>query len=154
MKISRKLMWGFSLGGVALVFVGGMAYYMNAVAMSESRRVIDVNSKLVEHGQRMRANINMMRRYEKDLFLNLGDPAAMAKYQKSWTEAREHAKKRMEQLARLESDPKQQATLAEINSQLEAYAKGFAGVVAQIQSGAIKTPVEANRGIGQFSRRK
>ena len=143
-------MWGFSLGGLAVAFVGVMGFYMNDVAMIESRRVIEVNTKLVEHGQRMRANINMLRRYEKDLFLNVGDSAAMAKYQKSWTEAREHAKQRMEQLARLETASKGQASLSEINGQLEAYAKGFASVVAQIESGAIRTPVEANRAIGQF----
>ncbi len=150
MKISRKLMWGFGLCAVAVAFVGGMGYDMNATITSSSRRVIEVNTKLVEHAQRMRANINMLRRYEKDLFLNVGDAAAIAKYQKSWDEAREHAKKRMTELTRLETGPKDLAILAEINGQLEAYAKGFASVAGQIRSGAIKTPAEANRAIGEF----
>ena len=150
MKISRKLMWGFGLCAAAVAFVGGMGYYMNAAITSSSRQVIEINTRLVEHAQRMRANINMLRRYEKDLFLNIGDAAAIAKYQKSWDEAREHAKQRMTELTKLETGPRDLAALAEINGQLEAYAKGFAAVVGQVRSGAIKTPAEANRAIGEF----
>lgn len=150
MKISRKLMWGFGLCAATVAFVGGMGYYMNTTITGSSRRVIDINTKLVEHAQRMRGNINMMRRYEKDLFLNIGDAAAMAKYQKSWDEAKENAIQRMDQLGKLETRQKDQATLATINNQMEAYAKGFASVVAQIRSGVVKTPAEANRAIGEF----
>ncbi|HEX4844758.1 MAG TPA: methyl-accepting chemotaxis protein [Geothrix sp.] len=150
MKISRKLRWGFGLCAGAVALVGGLGYFMNTRISGFSRQVIQVNSKQVDHAQRLRANINMLRRYEKDLFLNLGDAAAVAKYQKSWDEAREQAKKRVAELTRLETEPKNLATLAEINVQLEAYAKGFASVAGQIQAGAIKTPAEANRAIGEF----
>ena len=97
MKISRILMWGFGLCGLAVAFVGGVGYYMNTMATSSSQRLITVDTKLVEQAQRLRANINMLRRYEKDLFLNAGDAAAVAKYQKSWDEAKEHAQQRMAQ---------------------------------------------------------
>jgi len=150
MKISLKLRWGFGLCAGAVAIVGGLGYLMNTRITSSSRQVIEVNTKLVEHAQRMRANINMLRRYEKDLFLNLGDATAITKYQKSWDEARDHAKKRMTELSRLETEPKDLATLSEISGQLEAYAKGFASVVGQIRAGAIKTPAEANRAIGEF----
>jgi methyl-accepting chemotaxis protein len=150
MRISQKLMWGFGLCGLAVAFVGGMGYYMNTMITSSSQRLITVDTKMVEHAQRLRANINMMRRYEKDLFLNAGDAAAMAKYQKSWDEAKEHAQQRMAQLAKLSPNPKDQEALAVIDGQLNAYAKGFASVTAQVRSGAIRTPAEANRAIGEF----
>jgi methyl-accepting chemotaxis protein len=112
--------------------------------------VIEGNTKLVEHAQRLRANINMLRRYEKDLFLNIGDAAAITKYERSWNEAREHTQQRMEQLVKLRSESKDQDDLAAISGQLEAYAKGFGGVVARIRAGAIRTPSDANHAIGEF----
>jgi methyl-accepting chemotaxis protein len=150
MKISQKLVWGIGLCAATMAFVGGMGYYLNTALTRSSGQVVKVDTKVVELAQRMRANINLMRRYEKDLFLNIGDAAAMAKYQKSWDEAKRLAKERMAELASLETDPKDTQVLAEITTQLEAYAKGFASVVAGIQAGEVRTPAEANRAIGQF----
>jgi methyl-accepting chemotaxis protein len=150
MKITKKLVLGFGACALAMGFVGAMGFFMNTTITSSSRRVIEGNTKLVEHAQRMRANINMMRRYEKDLFLNIGDAAAVTKYEKSWHEAKEHAQQRMAQLAKLSIDPKDQDALAAINGQLDAYAKGFTGVVARVRAGALRTPAEANRALEEF----
>ncbi len=150
MRISRKLIWSFGLCALAVAFVGGVGFYTNAAIANSSRHVIHVDTKLVEHAQRMRANLNMMRRYEKDLFLNLGDTTAMAKYQKSWGEALDHAQQRMVQLAELETKPESLEGLASISGQLDAYARGFTEVVGRIHSGSIHTPAEANRAIGEF----
>jgi methyl-accepting chemotaxis protein len=125
--------------------MGGFGLFETQSIIQSSRDVIERDTKVVEFAQRMRANINMMRRYEKDLFLKVADPSAVLKYQKNWEGALDHAKQRMELLTKMETDPKDQVTLATISHELEAYASGFSGVVVQIQSGAIKSSSEADR---------
>ncbi len=150
MKIRHKLILGFGLSALAAAFIGCFGLYETQAIAQTSSKLIEVDLKLVEQAQRMRANINMMRRYEKDLFLNLNDNAAITKYQKQWEQAREHAMGRMGELSKLEKEPKDQELLAAVARNLDHYAKGFQGVHGRIQSGAITTPTEANRAISEF----
>ena len=75
MKISKKLVIGFGGALFSLLFVGGMGIYEIIRLAAINNHLVQVESKLVEDSQRLRANINMMRRYEKDAFLNIADPA-------------------------------------------------------------------------------
>ncbi len=150
MKIRTKLTLGFGLSALAVAVVGCIGLYETEAITRSSRQVITVNTKLVEHAQRLRANINMMRRYEKDLFLNLGDASSITKYQKSWDEAKDHARQRIERVTRLVTDAKDLEAMASISRNLEVYNNGFAGVVGRIRSGAIRTPVDANNATGEF----
>jgi methyl-accepting chemotaxis protein len=150
MNIGTKLLLGFGLNALAVAVVGGLGLYETHQIAVTSDQVIEVDMKLVEHAQRMRANINMMRRYEKDLFLNLGDAAQIAKYQKQWEEARDHAKKRMEELVKLEVEPADRENLASVVRQLDSYSTGLAGVISRIKGGAITTPADANKAVGEF----
>jgi methyl-accepting chemotaxis protein len=150
MKIKNKLALGFGVGALLVALVGIIGVYETHVIAGAGDQAINVSTKMVENAQRMRANINMMRRYEKDLFLNLGDAASLVKYRGSWEQAREHAQQRMARLGKLETEAKGLETQAGISRNLDAYAAGFAAVVARIQSGAITTPVEANRAVNEF----
>ncbi len=150
MDIKRKLVVGFGANALALVLIGGIGLFGISRVASTSTQVLDGGTKLVEHSQRMRANINMMRRYEKDAILNLGDAAKLAQYEKQWGEARDHAAKRLEALTRLESKTEDLAVLAGIGKHLETYANGVSGLFARIRGGAITSPVEANRALGEF----
>ena len=150
MKISRKLNLGFGVCALAVALMGGVGLFETKEVIRTTSCIIEVDLKLVEHAQRMRANINMMRRYEKDLFLSAGDAAGQAKYEKQWQGAREHAKERMIQIKKLESEPKDLETMTAIERGLDAYAAGFTQVAARLRTGAIKSPVEANQAIAEF----
>jgi len=150
MKIRNKLRIGFGTSSLVVALVAVMGIYVTQEISTTSNRAINVSTKLVEHSQRMRANINMMRRYEKDLFLNLGDSERLEKYQKSWAVAHEHANQRMQQISQLETEPKDIENLASISRNLESYAAGFATVVNRIRSKAIVTPSDANRAVDEF----
>ena len=150
MKISRKLNLGFGACALAVALMGGVGFLAMQQVIQTTSRIIEVDLKLVEHAQRMRANINMMRRYEKDLFLSASDGASQAKYEKQWQEAREHAKERMGQIKKLESEPKDLETMTAIERGLDSYAAGFTQVASRLRTGAIKSPVEANLTIAEF----
>ena len=150
MKIGTRLILGFAVCLAFLLMLGGVGIYELRDMSNKSDAVIKVDSKIVESAQRLRANINMMRRYEKDAFIAIPDLAKVDDYAKKWGEAREHAKKRLETLVKLEDETKHKELLAGINKSLDSYEAGFIKVVGQIKSGAITTTQEANKAIGEF----
>ncbi|MEI6207455.1 MAG: methyl-accepting chemotaxis protein [Desulfuromonadales bacterium] len=156
LKIGTRLFVSFT---VVLLFIitigiasykgmGKMSFYIDDLANNDGA--------LMDNGQRARANINMMRRYEKDLFMNIGDGAKMEEYKKKWDDAREHFNKRMDESAKLLSDPanpdgiKDKETIGTIRKHMDAYAAGFTTVYDQIKAGTITTPQDANKAIGQY----
>jgi methyl-accepting chemotaxis protein len=97
-----------------------------------------------------------MRRFEKDLFINIGDASKMDEYKKKWETTRENFDKRLEESGKLVSDPnypdsvKDKETLVAIKKLTDAYADGFNKVCGQIMAGEITTTQDANKAIGQY----
>ena len=150
MKIGTRLILGFGVCLCFLLMLGGFGTYALKNMAHKSDAVITTDSNAVEYAQRLRANINMMRRYEKDAFINIADLAKVDAYVKQWGEAREHAKIRLEALTKLEEEAKGKEMLAGISKSIDAYEAGFKKVVEQIKGGAITTTEEANKAIGEF----
>ncbi len=150
MKIGSRLILGFAVCLVFFVLLGGLGIYELQDISSRSSKVIDVNLKLVENALGLQTNINLLRRYEKDAFINLADPAKVDEYVKKWGEARDNARKRLDVLTKLDQDPKSKEVLAGINDSLDSYETGFKRVADQIKSGSITTTQDANKAIGEF----
>jgi len=150
MKISQKLIIGFSSSLFSLILVGGLGIYKIKMVANINNHLVQVESKLVEDSQRLRANINMMRRYEKDAFLNIADPTKVKEYQHQWVDSMDHARQRLEEMNKLETVPDCIQTLAEITKNLTVYESGFKAVLSQIQERKIISPEEANQAIGSY----
>ncbi|MGD0585396.1 MAG: methyl-accepting chemotaxis protein, partial [Oryzomonas sp.] len=117
---------------------------------SMCKEAIENDAASAENAQQMRAIMNMMRRYEKDAFINISDPAKVDGYVKQWSESREHAKKNMEVLQKIKKEAKDIEVLIAINKALDSYDAGFNKVLVQIKSGAITTTQDANKAIGEY----
>ncbi len=150
MKIGTRLIFGFGVCLFFLLLLGAVGLYETKVITAKGDKTIEVDSKIVESAQRLRANINMMRRYEKDAFINISDLAKVDEYAKQWSEAREHAGKRMAILTKLEKEAKDLELLTGISKELEGYEAGFKKVLEQIKSGAITTTQDANKAISEY----
>ena len=160
MKISTKLRLGFAIIAVLLVVVAIVGYWgvnrmndlLDEYAMTEG--------KLVEYAQRGRANINMLRRYEKDAFINIESPEKIAEYAKKWQETLDRAHQRFDAMdkmyAKLENDhdsefaKKSKGDVKAIRDVLKAYESGFKNVLELIRKGEVKTTTEANTAIGKY----
>ncbi len=149
-KMSTRLIFGFSCVLLFLVIVGSTGYWGLNKMKFELSDVSERSSKLVEYAQRSRANINMMRRFEKDMFLNIEDATKVEGYKKEWANALDHFRQRMDAMAKLVDAQKDKETVADINKNISVYADGLGKVYEKIKSGEIKTPQEANKAIGQY----
>ena len=149
LKIITRLLLGFGLVLVLLVGIGGGGIW-SLVRADRGMEKITEHYKGVEYSQRVRANMNQMRRFEKDIFLNIESPEKVAKYKKQFDETAEHFNKRFEALSKLASDPKEQELIADLKQNSVIYLKGFSGVFEQIVRGEIKSKDAANQQMEPF----
>lgn len=150
LKIGRRLALGFCCILLFLAAVGGTGYRSLEKMASQIIFLSEKGDKLVEYAQRLRANINILRRHEKDLFLNIDDAGKMEGYKKQWSAALEHFRQRGEGMLKLMDSQKDKDAIATINKNISMYAEGFDKVYEKIKSGEIKTPQEANKAIGAY----
>jgi len=148
-KIITRLLIGFGLVlGLLLLMGGGGIWSM--MRMSQTTSVIKEGYETVESSQRLRANINQLRRYEKDIFLNIEDPAKVAKYKKQYDEIVDHFNKRFDALSKLATEPKEQELISGIKQNFATYRGGFNSVYERIARGEITNKDEAKSQIEPY----
>jgi len=149
-KIGSRLSFGFGLIMLLMMIVGGSGYWGLEKMKHEIIYLSGESDKRVEYAQRLRVNVNMIRRYEKDLFMNIGDANKVAEYKKKWGDALDHFRKGSDAMLKLLETQKDKETVDTINKNIFSYVEGFNKVCEKIKTGEIKTPQEANKAIGEY----
>ena len=156
MKIGRRLGLGFGLILALMAGVAAVGYWGVMATSAVTNEILSIGSPLVEHAQRARANTLGMRRFEKDLFLNIGSAEKEAEYLAKWNDQRQRLEERLDQLEKLvaaqadSSTEKDKAVVKKLKVDAAAYEAGLNKVVAKIRDGSIKTPQEANAAIEPY----
>ncbi len=101
-----------------------------------------------EHAARARANVLGVRRFEKDLFINIASAEKQAEYLAKWKEQVQNVEKRADDALKAATLQKDKEMLKAIKENSALYTAGFMKVVGNIQAGKIKTTQEANAAIG------
>src|SRR5512133_672596 len=150
LRIGMRLGMGFGLMLLIMIVVGLTGYWGVDKSTTATIHMIKGDASISEYAARARANVIGLRRYEKDLFLNIGNKAKTDDYFKKWQEQQEHTSKRLEDLGKIVVLEKEKEKLASMITELDAYDKGFAKVRSQIDAGQLKTAAEANVAIEEF----
>jgi methyl-accepting chemotaxis protein len=95
-------------------------------------------------------NVLMLRRYEKDFMLNIGDGAAEEKYAREWATEHKKLRDRVEKMAKLAADDEDRRAADGMARELGQYELGFSKVQAAIRSGQATTSQDANKVMGEF----
>jgi len=149
MKIGTRMVVGF-LGVLAMTAFIAMAGIWGLRSVSQETNVmLQTNGKVSEHAARARANVNALRRYEKDLFMNIGDKAKEDGYLKQWSEEHESLIARLSDVEKHTDLQQDKDSVKEMKGLVATYDTGFKQVFSAIQSGRIKTTQEANAAMGE-----
>ena len=150
LKISTRITAGFTIAILLLVTISVASYW----GLGKLKNYINVITKrdaaLVEYSQRSRANINMMRRNEKNLFIAIGNTSSTEEFKKRWDDALAHTNERLDAMNKLVETPKDKETLSTIKKSIDAYATGFRTVYDQIQAGKVTTAQGGNEAIDPY----
>lgn len=151
MKTATRILLAFAVLFLLLAGVAAVGYSGISRMNREIDTTLDHEGAILEHGYRARANIVGMRRYEKDVFLNMADPAKVAEYAASWRDEADKAKARLLAVGEALAAASDQAGGAEIATLLEeqaAYAARFEEVLALVRDGGLADAAAANAAMG------
>ena len=150
MKLSRKMASGFGIV-VLLVAVTGVAGIWGVRSITgKAVTVLETEPQIAEHAARARADVNILRRYEKDIFINIGSKDKVASYRQQWDSQKDAVSVRLDDLERATTLSGEKDTVKQMRNEIGIYAGGFNKVYTDIQNGRITTTQEANATIEQY----
>jgi methyl-accepting chemotaxis protein len=147
MKIGKRLGMGFGLLLILLLTLGITGIGGLKIVANITEGMTKHEAKMSEHAARLRANVNILRRYEKDTFLNMGAPEKQAEYLKKWQEDLKSSRERLADLEKLVETPSDKQSVASMKADLDVYEKGFTKVYGLIVAKKITTPQDGNKAI-------
>ncbi|WP_318013750.1 methyl-accepting chemotaxis protein [Roseateles oligotrophus] len=141
----------YALAGLSmmiLLIVGLSGLYSLNQAKSAFVHFVDNDNQSLNYVSKIRAEAGNLRRYEKDMALNLDDAAAVEKYRADWQKAYDALLKAENQLAKLDIPPEVQSALKSIEEGLKAYKSEMDGFMAKLGEKAFADPATANKALG------
>ena len=149
LKIGTKLLVGFGIIMALLAGVGASGFWsMRQMANGLDRQ--KGRAETVKNAERLKSDMLQLRRFEKDIFLNMESADKVASYKKKYLEAAELYHGRLAEFTRMAEADGEAQNAAAIGQNGEAYLKGFVGVLDRIEKGEIRNMVEANTAMGSF----
>ncbi|TSK05175.1 MAG: HAMP domain-containing protein [Geobacter sp.] len=149
-RIGGRLGLGFGIMLLIVIAVGGTGYWGVRESTQTTIAMLQGDASISEHASRARANVVGMRRYEKDLYLNIGDRGKEKEYLGKWSEQRDHLLNRLKDLEKIVVLPKEKEAIKAMREELSAYEAGFNKIYQGIEAGRIKTPAQANAAIEPY----
>jgi methyl-accepting chemotaxis protein len=152
MKLSLGKTIGAGFGSVLLLMiaVAGAGYWGTHKISSAMVLMLQTDAELKEHFAGARINALDMRRYEKDVVLNIGNQSDQDDALDKWKSTDDRIRERIAALDKIAVDSEDTDALEVIKGTLKVYEDGFAGVVAKLHSGDIKQVSDANAAMDSY----
>jgi methyl-accepting chemotaxis protein len=147
MKIGQRLSLGFGSVLAMLVTVAAVGYWSLSTTAATTSHILEVDVPIVEGSHKIRAETLKLRRYEKDLFLNIGNAEKEAQYLAHWTEFQKELHDGLNEVEHLSTSDTDHDTIRAMRGDLTTYEDALHKVVARIGAGELTTPQQANEAI-------
>ena len=138
----------FALSGVAvlmLVVIGGYGLWSLAQAREEFAHYADNDVVSLTNLADIRAGVGNLRRFEKDLLINLSDAKLVERYKNDWEATFEKVVKGLSTIEKLDIAPAVKKMPPEMLKSLQAYRSGFQDIHARLVKGEFADTPAANK---------
>jgi len=143
LSVRAKLMLMLVAASLGLLAVSATSWWALRQAVQASQQLVLSEVGAVRTLGDLRADVGHLRRYEKDLFLNLADEALLEDYFAKWSAEQAQT---LDHIAVLQAQlPAEQAVLEQMKAGLMRYAEGVKGIHQKITRGEINDPWAANK---------
>ena len=149
MKIGARLALGFGIVLLLLIVLWGLGRWGVASLSASVSHTFRSDVQLMEHATRARSNALGLRRFEKDVFINIHSAKDVEKYHKSWQEERQKLSARLADLDKAATLPEDRQIVKAAQENQEKYAAIFMEVYRKILAGEIRTTQEANNAMAE-----
>ena len=147
MQIWKRLALAFGAVLLLLLAVAGVGRWGTMRLGGLAERVVKTDAVLVEQSLRARANTLGLRRFEKDIFLNLDNAEKVVEYQGKWEDQYRRLDERLATLDKVVVEPQDKQAVTSMHADLSEYRAAFTKIEALLREGKLKTPADANAAI-------
>jgi methyl-accepting chemotaxis protein len=150
MTVGRKLLVASAVSAVLIVAVGATGYWGIGTISAGTDKMMKEEAKIAEHSARVRANVLGLRRYEKDILINIQDLKKVEEYEKKFKDQRDHLAQRIEALRQVVVLPKDKDLVKQMAADLDSFGAGMTGIIEKIKTGQITTTTDGNKAVGEY----
>jgi len=144
LKIGTRL--SLSFGCVVIMLV--MVVYAGIFGVSSLEKttigMLDGDAVIADQASKIRINVLLLRRFEKDIFLNINSHDVREDYYDKWKEVLSKLEERLTTLEKVAVNNLDRQRQKALRSDLQAYTVAFNRLYSLIDSGTLKTPEKAN----------
>lgn len=127
-----------------LVMVSVMGYLGITTIANTAETIILEDEAVMELAYQAEVNFLELRRFEKDMLINIDAPAEQKNYVTKWRNMQEKSRSIMAELDKRVKTPEQQAISKQIIQNLDRYFAGVESVMSAIAAGTLTTTQQGN----------
>jgi methyl-accepting chemotaxis protein len=143
-RIRSRLLLLLALSVFSLFALGAFSSMTIKQETDKATAFIDGEFESVIAVSEVRSSIGNARRYEKDVFLNMGDEKETERYIQSWNAEVTNIRKAIGHAQTLALSA-ETALLSDMLKGIDGYEKGFKGILGQLERGELNDPWAANK---------
>ncbi len=143
LRIQSRLLFLLVFSVLALVALGAFSAITIKTEADRATTFIDREFESVRTLSDVRAAIGNARRFEKDIFLTMGDEKDTERFTGLWKAEVVHIREAIAQSVAL-ATPSEAAMLETLLAGINAYATGFKGLLGKLERGELNDPWAAN----------
>jgi methyl-accepting chemotaxis protein len=149
LNVRTQLALGLGLVVLFLVGVSLVGYWGVTSGAERTQDMLAHDAKVAAHAARARARVLGLRRFEKDIFINIGSRDVRQSYVPKWQEQLEGLTSDLHALEKMASTAAEKARVAAMQRDLDAYEAGFRKVLGRIEADVVRTTEAANAEIAE-----
>jgi methyl-accepting chemotaxis protein len=149
-QVNTRIVIGFG-GMMCLMLLLAVAVYR--VLQNAERHVANViqhNANIAERAAVAQDKLSSLRRYEKEIFLRVGNPAKMTAAFANWNDVRQQMEESIAQLDKALERAQEKTAMEDGRSAFHKYQASVSKTVDQIKAQALRTPQDAEQAMEEF----
>lgn len=150
-KIRTRVMMGFGAVVTLMLVLAATAYWAVQTVERRMARLIQQDARVAEHSASVLSKNLNLRRYEKDIFLAVGNLEKVNESFTNWSDAHRQMEKSISSLEEYVAQSEEKAVTDRMRSEVAKYQAGLSKIVERIRAQALKTPQEADQSMEEFS---
>ena len=143
--IKARLLALAALAVLGMLVVGIQGLRSLAESKAEFVHYVDNDVEALTQLAHIRAGVGNLRRYEKDLLINLADAKAVERYRKEWDATFDKVAASLGKIAKLDVPPDVKRMPEELQKALQDYRTGFTGILDRLAKGEFADTATANQ---------
>lgn len=143
-----RLTISFAILLILLLIAGAAGVWGTAKLSQQILASLDTDGVVASTIAEISSNALGLRRYEKDIFLNIDNSQKIAGYYEKWQKEYQKLSENLDKMTQTAYLPEEQGAAKKMVNGASEYKRGFEGIFRQIQTGAITTPQAGNKAMG------